>query len=64
MVSAGRLRACADLPQARELRFQMLAEGDDRQDAFSTFWLEVDEMCASCLVRIAACKVKAEPNLT
>ena len=41
----------------------MLAEGDDRQDAFSTFWLEVDEMCASCLVRIAACKVKDKPNL-
>jgi len=46
-----------DTKAARELRQEQLSQGTIKDDAFTQFWLEVDEMMCSCLTLIATAKL-------
>merc|ERR1719409_2052279 len=46
-----------DTKAARELREEQRANGELKADAFTTFWLEVDEMMCSCLTLIGTAKL-------
>ena len=47
-----------DTKAARELREEQASSGEEvKDDHFSRFWLEVDEMMCSCLVMMALCKM-------
>jgi hypothetical protein len=45
-----------DTKAARELREEQAANGTVKDDAFTRFWIEVDEMMCSCLVMMTICK--------
>ena len=50
--------------QPSQVRVQQLEEtGDIKEDAFSKFWLEVDEMMCSCLTLITVCKLSVKRPL-
>jgi len=54
-----------DTKAARELREEQESSGERaKDDHFTLFWLEVDEMMCSCLVMIAMCKMNYKNPLT
>jgi len=52
-----------DSKSARELREEQANEGNLKEDAFTTFWLEVDELLCSCCTMIAVCKLNLKHPL-